>query len=115
MDALDDLFVSGLEDSGRVLTEVGEIGDKILNNPIIKLASAIPVVILVVAELSLADTGVKAGGALLTDLGGLLDRKTYEGENRKQKAVTVVKRSIKTGKDVAKCGASLKEVKLHTI
>jgi predicted transcriptional regulator len=104
MEKFDDQLVKGLKDTGRVLGKAGEIGDKILNNPITQIASTIPVVGQVVGGLRLANTGLKAGGALTSGVGGIADRKQYEGKSGVNVATNVLEKSIKTGENVAGSG-----------
>jgi hypothetical protein len=104
MERFDDELVKGLKDTGRVMGKIGEVGDKVLNNPITQLASSIPVVGQVIGGLRLANTGIKAGGALSSGVGDISDRKRYDGQNGQQVVGNILERSVNTGENVIGSG-----------
>lgn len=104
MERFDDGLVHTLKDSGRILGEVGKVGDKILNNPITQIASSIPVVGEVVSGLRVINTGIKAGGAVSSGLGDIADRKQYEGKSGTAVVGNVLEKTIKTGENVVDSG-----------
>jgi hypothetical protein len=104
MEKFDDGLVSVMKDSGRILGEVGSVGDKILNNPLTQIASSIPVVGEVVGGLRLINTGIKAGSALTSGVGNIADRKQYEGKNGIDVAGNVLEKTVKTTEDIIDSG-----------
>ena len=104
MEQFDDELVTGLKDSSRILGKIGDVGDKILNNPVTQIASNIPILGEGIGALRAINTGVKAGGKLYGGLGDIADRKNYEGKSGTAVTTNVLEKSIKTGEDVAGTG-----------
>lgn len=104
MNQFDDGLVHVLKESGSILGKVGDVGDKVLNNPITQLLGAVPVLGEAIGAARLINTGLKAGGAVTTGLSGIADRKNYDKQSGAQVTGNVLERTANTATNVAGTG-----------
>ena len=104
MEQFDDGLVHVLKETGGILGKVGEVGDKVLNNPLTQMLGAVPVVGEVIGAARLVNTGLKAGGAITNGLSGIADRNNYDKQGGAQVAGNVLERTANTATDVAGSG-----------